>query len=381
MKTSQNHNTDHKPANTGQSDWLTVGENLIRYQPSGKYYARIRTGGKLYRESLKTDVLSVAKLRLADLEKSLRQMTERQTEVAKGKMTFGDALNIYQTRIQGDASLKPNTKLYYENRIKALLKSWPELRGMDVRKLSQSDFLNWSARYALTLDATAYNNTIGILKGVCKLAIELGARLDNPAEPLKRLTVKSKDLTLPSFEQFQKFVDSVGNGGGNRNRFSKPCANLVQFLAFGGFRKTEAANVTWQDVDLGKGVITVRGDANTGTKNSEPRRVPIIEDMAKLLTRLQAERPHRKPTDKVMEVSECEKAMIRASEEIGLPRITHHDLRHFFATRCIESGVDIPTVSRWLGHKDGGALAMRVYGHLRDEHSAEMAKRVSFSKV
>jgi hypothetical protein len=29
-----------------------------------------------------------------------------------------------------------------------------------------------------------------------------------------------------------------------------------------------------------------------------------------------------------------------------------------FATRCIESGVDIPTVSRWLGHKDGGALAM-----------------------
>jgi len=41
-------------------------------------------------------------------------------------------------------------------------------------------------------------------------------------------------------------------------------------------------------------------------------------------------------------------------------------------TRCawaIESGVDIPTVSRWLGHKDGGALGMRVYGHLRNEHS------------
>jgi integrase len=60
-------------------------------------------------------------------------------------------------------------------------------------------------------------------------------------------------------------------------------------------------------------------------------------------------------------------------------RITHHDLRHLFATRCIESGVDIPTVSRWLGHKDGGALAMRVYGHLRDAHSADMAKRVTFS--
>ena len=56
------------------------------------------------------------------------------------------------------------------------------------------------------------------------------------------------------------------------------------------------------------------------------------------------------------------------------------DLRHLFATRCIESRVDIPTVSRWLGHSDGGALAMRVYGHLRNSHSIEMAQQVSFSK-
>jgi hypothetical protein len=40
--------------------------------------------------------------------------------------------------------------------------------------------------------------------------------------------------------------------------------------------------------------------------------------------------------------------------------------------------VDIPTVSRWLGHKDGGALCMKTYGHLRDEHSLSQAQRVSF---
>jgi hypothetical protein len=40
--------------------------------------------------------------------------------------------------------------------------------------------------------------------------------------------------------------------------------------------------------------------------------------------------------------------------------------------------VDIPTVSRWLGHKDGGALAMKTYGHLRDEHSTKMAQKVVF---
>ena len=30
------------------------------------------------------------------------------------------------------------------------------------------------------------------------------------------------------------------------------------------------------------------------------------------------------------------------------------------------------------GHKDGGALAMRVYGHLRQEHSFSMVKRIAF---
>ena len=37
--------------------------NLIRYVPSGIYYARLRVKGKLIRKSLKTDVLSVGKLR------------------------------------------------------------------------------------------------------------------------------------------------------------------------------------------------------------------------------------------------------------------------------------------------------------------------------
>jgi integrase len=378
MKSDQQTTDETKDIHDQPKDWLTVGENLVRYVPSGTYYARIRAGGKLFRKSLNTNVQSVAKSRLADYEKSVRQMTENQAEIARGKMTVGDALRVFRERIEGDAGLKPNTKLYYENRIKALLKSWSELERTDVRKLSKNDCLCWRAKFAPTQSATAFNNTIGILKGVCKIAVEFGARLDNPAESLSRLTVKPKELTLPSFEQFKALVEAVHKGGGFRNRFSEPCANLVQFLAFGGFRKTEAENVTWADVDLDKGFITVRG-GETGTKNSEVRRVPIIGDLRALLERLQAERPDRKPSDKVMEVTECERSLTRACKELGIPRITHHDLRHLFATRSIESGVPIQTVSRWLGHRDGGALAMRVYGHLRDDHSVEMAQKVKFS--
>jgi hypothetical protein len=42
--------------------------NLIRYLPSGMYFCRVRVHGKLVIKSLKTDVLSVAKLRLSDKE-------------------------------------------------------------------------------------------------------------------------------------------------------------------------------------------------------------------------------------------------------------------------------------------------------------------------
>jgi integrase len=82
-----------------------------------------------------------------------------------------------------------------------------------------------------------------------------------------------------------------------------------------------------------------------------------------------------------MRVWECQKSIDRASKALGIKRITHHDLRHLFATRSIESGVDSPTVSRWLGHKDGGALAMKTYGHLRNEHSQLMAGKVKFSSA
>ena len=36
---------------------------------------------------------------------------------------------------------------------------------------------------------------------------------------------------------------------------------------------------------------------------------------------------------------------------------------------------------RWLGHKDGGALAMKTYGHLRREHSIAQAQRVTFAPM
>jgi integrase len=182
--------------------------------------------------------------------------------------------------------------------------------------------------------------------------------------------LRFKIPALPSCQNFEKLLALVKHDS---------VADLIRFLAYGGFRKSEAANITWADIDLAKVAILVRGDAQTGTKNGEVRFVPMIPEMKALLERLQAERPDRQPTDPVMKAKECQISIDSACAKLGIPRFTHHGLRHVFMTQCIESDVDIPTASRWLGHKDGGALAMKRYGHLRGAHSAGMAMRVRFS--
>jgi integrase len=369
----QNRPSDRK------SPWQkTSYANLIRYTPSGKYFARIRVGGKLIRQSLKTKALSVAKLKLADLEKQERAKLEGQKRLTEGVASFRDLAKEYLERLDGMPNLKPRTKEYYKERLAAMRKNWSGLDDIDVRKLAESDCRQWASRYAKQASPTNYNNTLIVLRAILEIAVEQGIRYSNPAEKLKRVRVNRKELTLPSQKQFRELIQEI-----RRVPFGPglASADLVEFLAYTGLRvKSEAAHVTWADCDFDRGEIIVRGNPKTGTKNSEPRRVPMIPDCKQLLERLRSKQPDEKPDVPVMRVRECQGAINRACKAIGITRFTHHDLRHLFATSCIESGVDIPTVSRWLGHKDGGALAMKVYGHLRDQHSAAMAQKVSFQE-
>src|SRR5262249_10187592 len=115
------------------------------------------------------------------------------------------------------------------------------------------------------------------------------------------------------------------------------------------------------------------------SNQAEIRNIPIIPPMRALLERLKIQQTPQ-AGDRVCILGECEKSLTRACKIVGIARLTHHDLRHLFASACIESDVDIPTISRWLGHVDGGALAMRVYGYLCDKHSTNMAAKVTFGQ-
>ncbi len=373
MKQKVANNSTPKKENVWQK---TPYKNLIRYTPSGMYFLRVRVNGTLHRRKLETDVLSVAKLRLVDNEKELRSVSAQQIALnrGRGKMSFGQATEIYRQRLANHPNLKSKTKDYYEQRLTALFKSWPALKDSNLSDITKKACLDWAGRFKGS--ATAFNNTVIVFRAILEIGIENGVLYENVARHIERKRVKAKELHLPDNAQFGELVKTIEKAGG---RFSRSCADLVRFLAYGGFRLGEAKHIMWRDCDFQKEEIFVRGDPDETTKNNETRRVPMIPEMRSLLTKLRKSRSNEGADARVMSVSECQQAMERATAKLQLSRLTHHDLRHLFATRCIESGVDIPTVSRWLGHKDGGALAMKVYGHLRNQHSSSMAKLVNFS--
>ena len=304
-----------------------------------------------------------------------RAKLESGTAFAIGKMTVGDAAGVYLEKVRASVSLKPRSKDYREMMVDFIRRSWPALLEADIRKVTERDCENWLTRYQLHYAPTVVNNSIGTLRAVFAEAGSAGARFNNPVAGLSRVKVRPKRLELPSRGEFLRFVETIRTAGA---RQSKDCANLVRFLAYSGTRIGEAKYVTWGDVNFIRCDLHVRGDPVTGTKNGETRHVPMIPELERMLMDLRIERPNEPPGSRVMRVFECQNSMTHAAERIEMKRITHHHLRHLFATICIESGVDIPTVSRWLGHKDGGALCMKTYGHLRQDHSFAQARRVSF---
>lgn len=350
-------------------------QNLVRHK-SGGYYARLFLNGKEVWKSLKTKHFSVAEARLAGARKEHQQRKARDTSPSDAKMTFGQATELHLQRLDVKVSIKRRTRKYWREIHAALLKSWPGLAETEVRKITPAACRDWAAGYAKEVSSTRYNNSIAFLRHVLCLAIESGVIFANAADELERKTVKPKELELPSLAQFHAFIKEMA---APKVGFTQHCADFAEGMAYTGCRLSEAGRITWGDVSFSRGEILVLGDPEEGTKNGEIRAVPMIPNARALFERMRSEREDEDESSAVFKVRECQKAMNRAAKKVGMKRITHHDLRHFFATVCIESGVDIPTVSRWLGHKDGGVLAMRTYGHLRREHSLAQAQKVSFA--
>ena len=341
--------------------WEQVTENLIRNKESETYYLRAKIAGKIVRRSLRTKRLREAKTLRDQLLKTLREQANPGS-LSRQKLTLWEALDKtlerYKTR-----GLKASS-VGYEAQLHANLRR--TLPDINMSKFKPSDMEAWwsDLDYAPQLQ----NNILATLRRVFALAHEYNPDVTDPTLGLQRLPIRPKQLQIPTKKEFRKIVASVRL---QNKRCSTEAGNYVEFLAYSGLRKAEAAAVRWQHV--GKDKILVTGGA-TGTKNHEMRSVPIIRPLQKLLSQM----PRCGKNDPLFRMTAPRVALLNACDRLGLPHLRIHDLRHLFATACIEAGVDIPTVSRWLGHKDGGYLALKTYGHLRDDHSVKAAAKVKF---
>ncbi len=368
---------DNKRASTLSKDgcWRSFSKvpNLLQYFSTGTYYARVKVNGKIIRQSLKTDVWTTAKLRLIDFLKD-----KTQARIPEQVVTFGDALKLFRADLAINTAIKPQSKEYRQWCIQKLLTTWPDLEKRGIASLNERECIEWAAKLRKETACDYYNNVIGSLNLVLATGIKEhvskgGVPFLNPAAVIPRAKKRQIELRLPEPSQFKDFLNAVKEVA---PQAGMQTAQMIEFLAYSGVRAfSEAEWITWEDIDWQRKEIIVRGHPDTATKNGEIRRVPILPNMDELLGRLKADTDEK---GKILHVPRCDPILTKACAKIGIATLTLHDFRHLFATRCIESGVDIPTVSRWLGHKDGGALAMKTYGHLRNEHSRQMAEKVKF---
>ena len=245
--------------------------------------------------------------------------------------------------------------------------------------------------------APVVNQTLWVLRVMLDVAVEKSVIVESPfkaarvlggdlgacggtrakARPSEKPQIPSRTDMVRILAEMRRVPDYSATFKANPNQrvhlqsVADELAGHAELLAFSGMRRNEARASKVCD-DLGDEFKI------WGTKSESSERViPVNPALRVVIDRIKKRRVGAKT--KLLVTAEPGKALKRACVRLGLPELRNHDLRHFFASACISSGVDIPTVSRWLGHSDGGALAMRVYVHLLKDHSQAAAKKVDFS--
>ena len=342
---------------------VKVGECLYRNPSSKTYFALIKRKGKQIKKSLKTQDRKLAGRRLKELK-------ERADSLAGRGGTERALFEEFSARWLSNKAVhvKPSSFKRLQLCVETLNRHF---RGKSLANIERVDCEMWAkARGAKALSASTFNKDLQTLKNILEYGVDCGLLLDNPAKALQRRKGGSRAVLIPTKKEFGKLVGALEQLG---DRASE-AALLVKLLAWSGMRLGEAVSICWANIDFRRRRFVVAGEAY-GTKNREERIVPLFPNLAVFLWDLRAESKPA-PEERIVGIESAKKAMATACVKAALPHLTHHCLRHYFVSNAIERGIDFKTIAAWIGHKDGGVLVAKTYGHLRDTHSMEMAKRM-----
>lgn len=152
---------------------------------------------------------------------------------------------------------------------------------------------------------------------------------------------------------------------------------LVVLALHTGLRRGELFGLRWRDIDLVRAIVTVRGE---GSKSGKTRHVPLNSIVAATFTTWRPPQPDADamvfPNAEGERLDDIKTAWLPLVKAATLKDFRFHDLRHTFASKLVQVGVDLNTVRELLGHSD---IKMTLrYAHLAPEmKAAAVAKLVA----
>ncbi len=362
------------------------GEGSVYQRQDGRWVAEIKLeDGKRKPLYGKTQAEAIEKRNQAQYE--LRQGIA----IATGsKQKLKDYLEYWLEDVCR-AKVRQGTYLGYRGALNKHL--IPGLGHIQLQKLTTQHIQSF---YAKKQREGCSPNRIQFLHAVLHGALRQAKRerliASNVGDEIDLPTIGKHEVQPFTFDQSRLFLDKIH---GHRME-----ALLTLALAT-GMREGELLGLRWQDVDLQKGTLqvcrTVGYASRKGFYVNEPKTVkgrrtltlpqfaiePLVRHrVAQKAARLQAG-PQWVDNDLVFPNDEggfiiaktLRRRWYRLLQEIGLPRIHFHDLRHSAATILLSMGVPMKVVQQILGHSNYGITA-NIYGHVLPEMQEEAMNKM-----
>lgn len=224
------------------------------------------------------------------------------------------------------------------------------------------------------------NSIVSVLKNSLKTAYVLGCTDRQLGDKIKRPKLREHKIECFTVKEQRKIENAVLTS-------RKPKYFGVLLCLYTGLRLGEVVALNWKDIDLKRGMLSVNKtcyDTPDGLVFDDPKTVhsrriiPLPRQIMPIL------REKRKTSKSDFVVSDKGKPVsvrsFQRSFELLLKRhrIKHrgfHALRHTFATRALESGMDVKTLSEILGHKNP-SITLSRYAHSLMEHKSAMMNRL-----
>ncbi len=256
--------------------------------------------------------------------------------------------NAFDDYLLGRKDLKPSTIADYTRTIETTLSNWAKKPLHSINK----DMIEERHRELGQKSPTRANNTMRVLRAIFNFArykyedAQGGSLFAvNPVDRLSRNRgwyKVDRRRTLIKPHQLKPWYQATLQLNQETTR------DYLHFLLFTGLRRSEAARLTWSDVDLADRTFII-----TDTKNSEPHTLPLSDFLFDLLRRRkqQSENQWVFPSPiRDDHLKEPRTAVARVTELSGVPFLVH-DLRRTFIT--IAESLDIPAyaLKRLLNHK------------------------------